>query len=164
MYDFNDFQKLVSDYARVYSKFEKMQKEAEFIPEKGDQKTGLIGEAYIYEYLSKSKCKKLGFGNHSEKGWDIECSNGKYQVKTVSHYSDTQKVSPIHEGWDFLYLVHLNEKFVPDRILKIENPGNWNNNVIKGLKFPISKQTIILNGKTCTIIDETDKFKKLFDL
>ena len=56
MYDFNDFEKLISDYARVYSKFEKIQKEAEFIPEKGDQKTGLIGEAYIYEYLSNNAC------------------------------------------------------------------------------------------------------------
>ncbi len=122
MDDFKGFQKIVNEYAKVYSTFEEMQKRMSFIPKKGDQKTGVIGEAYIYEYLSRIGCKKMEFGAPSEKGWDIKCSQYKYQVKTVSEYSKTQLISPIHDGWTFLFLVHLNINFVPDKIYKIINP------------------------------------------
>lgn len=163
MDDFNKFKSVVRQYAKVYSEFEAIQEKMEFIPDKGDQKTGLIGEAYIYEYLSRLGTKGLEFGTHSEKGWDIKSSKYKFQIKTVSDYSNSKKVSTIHEGWDFLYFVYLNKKFEPEQILKIQDPGNWNNNSITGLKFPKDKISIMLNGVSVNIVDETDKFFKVMN-
>ena len=52
MDDFKKFQKVVKNYAKAYSDFEEIQKKGiNFIPKIGDQKTGVIGEAYIYKYL-----------------------------------------------------------------------------------------------------------------
>lgn len=164
---FNEFRQIVKKYAEAYFEFEEFQKQEEttFIPQKGDQKTGVIGEAYIYEYLSKSSNCKLKFGNHSEKGWDIKSSKYKYQVKTVSEYSRTKIISPIHDGWDFLYFVHLNKRFEPDKIYKIKNPGNLNDKVIRGLRFPNEeKQTIIINNNSCILYDETNEFMRIMNI
>ena len=54
----------------------------------------------------------------SESGWDIKaCKPGwalKIQVKAVSSYSKTSRVSPIHPGWDELYLMRLDRDFRPE--------------------------------------------------
>lgn len=104
MNTFKDFQKIIKRYARVYSEFEDFQKDNYFIPTNGDQKTGIIGEAFIYQYLIKKGKKNLKFGSSSEKAWDIKDSDNKYQVKTTSDYSKTQRISPIHNGWDYYIL------------------------------------------------------------
>ena len=163
MNDFNKFKSIVRHYAKAYSEFEEIQGKMKFLPEKGDQKTGVIGEAYIYEYLSRLGIQGLEFGTHSEKGWDIKSSKEKYQVKTVSDYSNSKKVSTIHEDWDFLYFVYLNRNFEPVQILKIKNPGNWNKNKITGLKFPKDKTSIMLNGVSVNIVDETTNFFKVMN-
>ena len=160
MEKFKQFIKLIRNYAQVYSEFEHFQKANSFIPTNGDQKTGVIGEAFIYQYLSKKGKTNLEFGSTSEKAWDIKDENNiRYQVKTVSAYSQTQRISPIHKGWDYLYLVHLTTDFIPDKILLVKDPKNWNQDVICNIKFP-SSTTIKLGTQVCNIENITDDFNK----
>jgi hypothetical protein len=61
---------------------------------------------------------KLTYGKHSEKGWDIECktdsTSKRIQIKTVSAFSKTRTISPIHHGWDELFIIFLNRDFAPN--------------------------------------------------
>jgi len=129
MRNFDRFIEVVKKYAEAYRDFEEIQKapDFDFVPETGDQKTGIIGEAFIFEYLKRQGLPYLEFGNHSQKGWDIKypfglAPNGVVlvQVKTVSAFSKTKTVSDIHFATDYceLYLVSLNEDLIPDNIWK----------------------------------------------
>jgi hypothetical protein len=87
---------------------------------RGDQKTGVVGEFYSYLYLLYTKpdsTPRLS-SNRSEKGWDIEYSeNGRsvrVQVKAVSAFSTTRAISPIHAGWDQLFLLFLSRELKPE--------------------------------------------------
>ena len=139
MENFNRFIDVVKKYAEAYRDFEEIQKSSDFdfIPETGDQKTGIIGEAFIFEYLKRQGHPDLEFGNHSQKGWDIKypfglAPNGVVlvQVKTVSVFSKTKRISPIHLAPDYceLYLVSLNEQLKPDNIWK---PTGYNKAKVK---------------------------------
>lgn len=167
MHNFEDFLEIIKLYSKAYLKFEKFQNDRKnfFVPERGDQKTGIIGEALIFEYLYRQKQKDLHFGMHSEKGWDIESSKYKYQVKTISAFSKTKILSPIHKGWNYLYLIQLNVNFLPERVLKIENSSNWNKDIIKGMKFPKEGSKIVnIGGNICPIIDETLILQKTLNI
>jgi hypothetical protein len=167
MYRFEEFLEIVKLYSEVYSKFEIFQKNKDtiFVPKTGDQKTGIIGEAFIFEYLSRQNATGLHFGTHSEKGWDIESSKYRYQVKTVSAFSKTKVLSPIHKGWHYLYLVQLDSNFLPERVLKIKNPNNWKNDIIRGKKFPkTGSNTFEISGTICPIIDETLVLQKTLNI
>jgi len=129
MRNFDRFIEVVKKYAEAYQDFEKIQKcpDFNFVPKIGDQKTGIIGEAFIFEYLKRQNHPDLEFGNHSQKSWDIKYPFGLasndvvlVQVKTVSAFSKTKRISPIHSAPDYceLYLVSLNENFIPDNIWK----------------------------------------------
>ena len=37
----------------------------------------------------------------------------RVQVKTVSEYSKTRRISPIHKGWDDLFLLFVDERLSP---------------------------------------------------
>ena len=160
---FKEFQKIVENYAQSYAAFEEFQKNNSKIVPKGDQKTGVIGEAYIYQYLNKQG-KGPEFGKTSEKAWDIKDKKGiTYQVKTVSGYSEFKRISPIHKGWDYLYLVYLTKELRPDKVLLVESPKVWDQDVTKNLTFP-STSTIKIGGQICDIKDVTDDFKKILKL
>jgi hypothetical protein len=129
MENFDRFIEVVKKYAEAYRDFEEIQKapDFDFVPETGDQKTGIIGEAFIFEYLKRQGHPDLEFGNHSQKGWDIKYPFGLVpngvvlvQVKTVSAFSKTKTISPIYLASDYceLYLVSLNEELIPDNIWK----------------------------------------------
>ena len=129
MGNFDRFIDVLKKYAEAYKDLEEIQKapEFDFVPEIGDQKTGIIGEAFIFEYLKRQGHPNLEFGNAAQKGWDIKYPFGLaynnvvyVQVKTVSAFSKTKKISPIHLAPDYceLYLVHLNEQLIPDNIWK----------------------------------------------
>ena len=129
MGNFKRFIEVVKKYAEAYRDFEEIQKapDFDFVPETGDQKTGIIGEAFIFEYLKRQGHPDLEFGNHSQKGWDIKYPFGLapnnvvlVQVKTVSAFSKTKAISDIHFVPDYceLYLVSLNEDLIPDSIWK----------------------------------------------
>jgi hypothetical protein len=106
----------IRKYTDAYDRLEKLQK-TEWLPG-GDQKTGVIGEFYALIYLkSIYPTAKIEFGKTSQKGWDLKMETGSecltVQVKTVSCFSGTRRVSPIHPGWDRLFLVYLDKKLAP---------------------------------------------------
>jgi hypothetical protein len=112
-----DLQNAISHYAEAYRKIQDLQDSLPWIPH-GDQKTGCIGEYYAYAYLlSRYNEEKLTFGGHSEKGWDIKVNDTPpwhIQVKTVSAFSKTRTLSPIHNGWQQLFIVFLNKALKPE--------------------------------------------------
>jgi hypothetical protein len=127
--NFNRFIEVIKKYAEAYRDFEEIQKapDFDFVPETGDQKTGIIGEAFIFEYLKRQGYSDLEFGHAAQKGWDMKYSfvlapSGVIlvQVKTVSAFSKTKAISDIHFAPDYceLYLVSLNENLIPDNIWK----------------------------------------------
>jgi hypothetical protein len=129
MQNFDRFIEVVRNYAGAYQQLECIQKDKtfDFVPEIGDQKTGVIGEAFIFEYLKRQGHPGLEYGNHSQKAWDIKYPFGLapnevvlVQVKTVSAFSKTRRVSPIHLAPDYceLYLVSLDEQLIPDNVWK----------------------------------------------
>lgn len=113
MDDFKRFREVVEKYAKVYTEFESIQKDTKnrisFVPEKGDQKTGIIGESYIYKYLKENGYVDVNFAEPSQKAWDIKYTeNGEektVQVKTVSEFSEKKIISHILPGFKILYLV-----------------------------------------------------------
>ena len=107
----------IKAYAQAYGDLQHFQDTDPSIPT-GDQKTGAIGEYYVYRHLASVHGEhNLTYGSHSEKGWDIEVGGGdqpmRVQVKTVSAYSTTRTISPIHCGWDELHLVYLSKQLYP---------------------------------------------------
>jgi hypothetical protein len=138
MQNFDRFIEVVRKYAEAYKQFEDIQKDktVDFVPI-GDQKTGVIGEAFIYEYLKREGHPGLQFGNAAQKAWDIKypfglAPNGVVlvQVKTVSAFSKTRRICPIHFAPDYceLYLVSLDEHLIPDNVWK---PKGYNQAKIK---------------------------------
>jgi hypothetical protein len=138
---FNKFIEIIRKYAEAYKDLEDIQKEETyyFVPEKGDQKTGLIGESFIYEYLKRKGYLGLSFGNHSQKAWDIKYDFGLapnnvvlVQVKTVSAFAKGQSIGTIHFADDYceLYLVSLDENMIPNKVFK---PGGYDPKKIKNI-------------------------------
>lgn len=109
----------IAVYATAYRQLNKLQKESpEYIPQ-GDQKTGAIGEFYANLFVQATYPEAdIAFGGNSNKAWDIKVEhNGTtrlIQVKTISAFSKTGKLSPIHHGWDELYILHLDEDLQPN--------------------------------------------------
>ena len=88
MDDFKRFREVVEKYAKVYTEFESIQKDTKnrisFVPEKGDQKTGIIGESYIYKYLKEKEYVDVNFAEPSQKAWDIKYTeNGRSCVNEL---------------------------------------------------------------------------------
>lgn len=107
----------IHSYAIAYSRLENIQMRSQLIP-RGDQKTGCIGEFYGYLHLSRlHPDATLTYGTHSEKGWDVHVKSHAHdyrvQIKTVSEYSKTRTISPLHHGWDQLWVIYLDRSFVP---------------------------------------------------
>ena len=107
----------IRDYAGAYARLQALQDRKDMIPP-GDQKTGCIGEFFVYLYLSaKYPGHDLRFAGHSKSGWDIEVGGRgherRFQVKTVSAYSVTRRLSPISAGWHELFVVYLDRNLSP---------------------------------------------------
>lgn len=145
--------KAIQCYASAYHELERLQKKWKDDPKrtlipKGDQKTGCIGEFYVYLYLvNKYPGAELKYAGHSQKGWDIEAKwdkkvsntprrNFKVQVKTVSAYSKTRVMSPIHDGWDELHIVCLGEDFRPKEFWIIDRSSVSRDLPLKGKRCP----------------------------
>jgi hypothetical protein len=175
--NFGEFIDVVKKYAKAYDDLEKIQKDKNFdyVPIVGDQKTGVIGEAFIFEYLKRQGHPDLEFGSAAEKAWDIKYPFGLalngvvlVQVKTVSAFSKTRAISPIHFAPDYceLYLVSLNKDFIPDAIWM---PRGFKSSkkkirdgeeVVIGTKMPKTADDAA-SGFT-EIEDIFDEFKQLF--
>ena len=104
-----EIQKIIWSYAKAYGALQEYKENSSLISI-GDQKTGCIGEFYVHIFLQDRFSKAtLTYGNHSQQGWDIKITKPnktviKVQVKTVSAYSKTRGISPIHHGWNELHL------------------------------------------------------------
>ncbi|VAX18429.1 hypothetical protein MNBD_NITROSPINAE04-1656 [hydrothermal vent metagenome] len=163
--------KSINKYAKAYKNLEDIQCATEQWLPKGDQKTGVIGEFYAFIYLrSKNKNAKIEYANHSQKGWDIEIDNGantkKVQIKTVSGYSKTCTISPIHLGWDELCLVYLDKQFDPKGFWIISDSDIVNGrDELKGKKMPIPGKSNtgskVLKKKTCLLSELTNSIECL---
>ena len=157
--NFSDIAKIsnsIRSYARAYDMFDKLQEKYSHFMPSGDQKTGVIGEFYSMLYLHKKYPKSsIILGNTAQKGWDIVVSlkrqNRKYiQVKTVSEFSKSRRISPLHHGWDELFLLYLDKNLSPI--------GFWiigDNAIIK------RGETLI--GKTMPIPNKTNTGSKIFE-
>jgi len=177
METFDKFIEVVKKYAEAYNDFEKIQKcpDFDFVPKVGDQKTGVIGEAFIFEYLKRQGQLNLEFGNTVQEGWDIKYSSKSnpnkvifVQVKTVSEFSKTRRVSPLHLSSDNyeLYLVSLNKDLIPDNIWKPKGydktkiKNRRGENVVIGTRMP-KNENDTASGFT-GLENIFDDFKKLF--
>jgi hypothetical protein len=113
----SDIRDAIAKYANAYKRLQNLQDTMPWIPG-GEQKTGSIGEYYAFVYLlSQYDESQLSFGSHTEKGWDIEVATSparRIQVKTVSAFSKTRTISPIHRGWDDLYILFLSRQLKPE--------------------------------------------------
>jgi hypothetical protein len=108
----------IHKYADAYAGLQQLQESSGLIP-RGDQKTGCIGEFFVYLYLSgKYPGQPLRHAGHSNKGWDIEMGvqgcEKRIQTKTVSAYSTSRRLSPISPGWHELFVVYLGMNLLPE--------------------------------------------------
>jgi len=114
----------ITKYGSAYEQLEQLQKDYDFL-QKGDQKTGVIGEFFSYLYLKdKFPNGKITIPNASNKGVDLIVNSNKeeynYQVKTVSAFSETKRLSPLKNGWTHLILIVLDKSFMPELFFIIE--------------------------------------------
>jgi len=152
---FENFIYVVKKYAEAYKSLEELQKNKkyDFIPTKGDQKTGLIGEAFMFEYLKRQGYVGLVFGNHSQEGWDIKYDFDMalnhevlIQVKTVSAFSETKEISPIHffdtVVYCEVYIISLDANMIPNGLWEVNEPHpnkikiNGGKQIVKGARLP----------------------------
>lgn len=130
----------IDAYASAYAKLENWQRESPLL-QIGDQKTGCIGEFYVYLYLKRQYPNAtIEYAHHSQKGWDILVDDDNHklwiQVKTVSAYSEERRISPIHRGWNELHLVYLNRELKPEGFWIISDSA-------------IVREGMPLKGKAC---------------
>lgn len=119
MQEIREIKAAIEAYAAAYERLDTLQRESQYIPV-GDQKTGAVGEFYAYLYLLSRMPhdSRIGFAGHNNKGWDIEIIEPmagvrKVSVKTISDYSFYRAMSPIHDGFDDLFVILLDKSFEP---------------------------------------------------
>jgi hypothetical protein len=114
-----DYFDAIAEYAISYATLERLQRGAGALMPVGDQKTGVIAEFYARIFAeTEFPDSTLVYGTPSEHAWDItvrrsDQDDHKIQVKAVSAHSQTSRVSPIHPGWQEVYLIRLNDEFWP---------------------------------------------------
>lgn len=116
---------LIKQYADVYKEFERFQKGDNSLLAGGDQKTGVIAEYYAKCYIEKTFNVVANYANPGE-SYDLsyQLDNKeiiKVQVKGVSVHSKTRIIAPLNlkilnsnHPFDFLYLISLDENFIPN--------------------------------------------------
>jgi hypothetical protein len=133
----------IRNYAKAYAELEHLQgKHSKYLPF-GDQKTGVIAEFYARLYARKVYPKATHiYGTTSEHGWDIKLTvpnkaDVYVQVKAVSGHSKTSRISPIHIGWNKLWLLRLDKLFMPVGFWTLEADGvGWAKGTKRHLTMP----------------------------
>jgi hypothetical protein len=133
----------IERYAEAYAVLEKLQRQmVEHIP-RGDQKTGVIAEFFARIYAGRRfSNSRLEFGSTSERAWDFKVHLSasivtKVQVKAVSEHSETSRISPIHSGWDELWLMRLDGKLLPAGLWTIRAADvPWSTTTLKHRTMP----------------------------
>jgi hypothetical protein len=157
----------IQAYADAYNRLEQLQRAEEtrhLIPI-GDQKTGVIAEFYARIYAEhRFKAARIEFGSPSERGWDIKVTLAdkralKVQVKAVSAHSRSHAISPIHPGWDELWLIRLDVKLWPEAVWVIDAKRvDWAGQTLLGAKMPKPGSPVSGARKLQVAEDETALF------
>jgi hypothetical protein len=159
--------KVISQYSEAYAQLEELQRSSLGYLPIGDQKTGVIGEFYAKLFAELtfpgSTCT---FGNPSEHGWDIKVSTGgggvvRIQVKSVSEYSGLSRVSPIHKGWDQLWLLRLDKELKPMGFWTIQSQDvPWSRLTLKDKTMPRRESPGTGSKEFRAAADRTEEFVK----
>jgi hypothetical protein len=133
----------IETYAKAYTELENLQRSRVKELPRGDQKTGVIAEFYARIYAEVVFAgARLVFGHPSEPVSDIVVHRKsgatlKIQVKAVSAHADKGRVSPIHPGWDELWLMRLTCDLAPEGFWVIEKANvDWANEKIASSTMP----------------------------
>ena len=137
----------IARYARAYEGLEELQDRIHLSV--GDQKTGVIGEFYGKLYAqTKYPTAKVTYARPSTTSHDLVVKRRgrrpqKIQVKTVSEFSETKRLSPLHPGWDELYLMRLDRKLKPVGFWVIERDHReeWMKKPLKHRTMPEHDQS-----------------------
>ena len=133
----------ITAYAHAYAVLENFQRSADSALPRGDQKTGVIAE--FYARLFARHCfqgAELVYGSPSQRAWDITVRRvgsplNYVQVKAVSSHSTTSRISPIHEGWNELWLFRLDRDFAPEGFWVLDAADcDWSNSTLKASTMP----------------------------
>jgi len=133
----------ITQYADAYAALEKLQRSKDSLLPVGDQKTGVIAEFYGRLYAQQQYPEAvLVYGTPSERAWDIivrrkNQTDHKIQVKSVSAYSETSRVSIIHPGWHELYLIRIDKMLWPEGFwVLLATDADWSSDKLKGRTMP----------------------------
>jgi hypothetical protein len=133
----------ITRYADAYAALEALQRSKASQLPVGDQKTGVIAECYGRLYAQQQYPEaELVYGTPSEHAWDIivrkkNQPDHKIQVKAVSAYSETSRVSIIHPGWHELYLLRLDLKLWPEGFwVLLASDADWSSDKLQGGTMP----------------------------
>jgi hypothetical protein len=110
----------IEQYARAYRTLGDLHRQYRTLVPNGDQKTGVIAEFYARLFARiRYAGAKFEFGPTSQHAWDFKVTvpgrrrRFNIQVKAVSAHADWNRISPIHRGWNELWLMRLDRSFHP---------------------------------------------------
>lgn len=131
-------------YASAYKQLEDIQRSRPIHLPRGDQKTGVIAEFYARLYAAhRFPNSRLEYGSTSEHAWDIRVVDGKttphyIQVKAVSAHAELSRVSPLHPGWNELWLMRLDDRLLPEGFWTyLADQVSWSRRLIKSSTMPL---------------------------
>ena len=117
----------ITAYGKAYSRlWEHVQENPDQFPS-GSISVGTIAEYYAKKFLEeKHRGSRVSFGRANEKSWDIQVLsiNGEktlYQVKSISLFNKTRKLSPLVEGFDSLIVISMDCEFMPFQVYLFED-------------------------------------------
>lgn len=88
---------------------------------------GTIAEYYVKKYLeAKYPDSEVVFGSSNEKSWDIKVKKPNddvifYQVKSISGFNKTRKLSRLERGFDKLIVIDMDCTFFPTQAFMFED-------------------------------------------
>jgi len=114
-----EIDKAINRYGEAYCKlWEQVRDNPNEFPS-GVVSSGTIAEYWVKKYLEwKYNNSNVSFGLPTQKSWDIKVTykDGKevlYQVKSVSLFNKSRKLSPLVKGFDKLIVISLDCDFFP---------------------------------------------------
>jgi hypothetical protein len=142
----SDVESLVSailKYAEGYAALEALQRRGSGLVPLGDQKTGVAAEFFARLYAAKLfEGSAVSCGHTSQHMSDIRVKQEgsaafHIQVKSVSDFSDSGRISPIKAGWKELWLFRLDRQLMPTGFWVLKRgAARWGSGSKKNLKMP----------------------------
>lgn len=121
------FDKAIFAYARANADlWALIQEHPNYFP-RGVISCGSIAELYTLMYLKRlRKTETVKYGRSNEKAWDLEVllKGGKlikYQVKAVSPYNKSRRITNLVTGFDYLIVMEFEECFFPTNVYLFED-------------------------------------------